>query len=519
LTAGPLRLEVLDSHGRRVVLVENVPFTIGRSSENQLQLTDAQVSRHHAQVMRAGEEWRVRDCGSRFGTFLNDTKIEEAPIRPGDRIRIGQTELRVDDDHSSTVGSSAFDFRQMSALLAGLRALGSSNVLEEVLALVLDSALDLSGAERGFILLANPEGKLELRAARTRGRITLTTAQTSRRIPEEVFATGNDKIVMDLLEDNYAPMHTGTVALGIRHVLCTPLNVVQYGGVAADRRIGVLYLDSQERGYLQHAGALHMLAAEAAIVIENARLYREVVVKERAEQELRVAAQIQQALLPPPYLICPVAELAANTVPCREVGGDFFDYATLPDGGLMFAVGDVAGKGTSAALLNAVVQGLFAAEVDTSDDPAVVLGRVNRALCRRAIESRFVTGFYGQVSPGRRLRYCNAGHNPPFLLTDRGAERLEIGGSVLGLFDRLSLEYAEVAVAPGDLLVLFSDGVTEAENEAGEELGDDRLAACLYGVRARSATEVMETVIREVRAFCGSAPARDDVTIMVVKFR
>jgi len=519
LTQTPLRLEVLDSKGRRVVPVEQVPFSIGRSSENQLQLTDAQVSRHHAEVLRAGEEWRVRDCGSRFGTFVNDAKIEEAAIRPGDRIRIGQTELRVDDDHASTIGSSAFDFRQMSALLAGLRALGSSKVLEEVLALVLDSALDLSGAERGFILLANAEGKLEQTLARTRGRITLTNAQTSRRIPEEVFATGNDKIVMDLLEDTYAPIHTGTVALGIRHVLCTPLNVVQYGGVAADRRIGVLYLDSQERGYLQHSGALHMLAAEAAIVIENARLYREVVVKERAEQELRVAAQIQQALLPPPYLICPVAELAANSTPCRAVGGDFFDYATRPDGGLAFAVGDVAGKGTSAALLNAVVQGLFAAETETDDDPAEVLGRVNRALCRRAIESRFVTGFYGRADADQRLRYCNAGHNPPFLLTAKGTERLEAGGSVMGLFDQLPLESAEVPVRPGDLLVLFSDGVTEAENEAGEELGDDRLAAVLQTVRTRSATEVMEAIHREVRAFCGSAPARDDVTVMVVKFR
>jgi phosphoserine phosphatase RsbU/P len=514
-----LNLVITDSLGRRSVAIESGPFAIGRGSDNQLQLPDTRVSRKHAELLLDARGWRIRDCGSRFGTFVNDNKVEECSLKPGDRIRLGQTELRLETGDPGTASSSAaFDFRQVNALLAGLRALGSTQVLDEVLAIVLDSALEVTGAERGFILLADRGNTLSLKVARARGGQTLTKAQTSQRIPDEVFATGTDRIVTDLLDDSLAQLHAGTVALGIRHVLCTPLKVNQYAPGGGEKRIGVLYLDSRERGYLQTVGALHALAAEAAVVIENARLYQEVVEKERVAQELRIAAQMQQQLLPPAYCLVECAELAAVTTPCRDVGGDLFDYDNV-NGGLSFAIADVAGKGTSAALLTAVVQGLFAAEAETADNPAAVVSRVNRGLCRRAVASRFVTAFYGQLTQNGALRYCNAGHNPPFLVRADDMARLDVGGTVLGLFDSGTFDMGEEKVVPGDVLVMFSDGVTEAENHAGEEFGDDRLAACLKGCRSRSATETLEAIQRELSAFCGTAAARDDVTLMVVKVR
>jgi serine phosphatase RsbU (regulator of sigma subunit) len=522
VTTATLHLTVTDAAGRRSVTVTGSPFSIGRSSDNQLQLADAQVSRRHAELVESAGVWRIRDCGSRFGTFVNDARVDESAVRLGDRIKVGQTELRLDTGDSASTGSASFDFRQVNALLAGLRALGSGKVLDEVLAIVLDSALEVTGAERGFIILADAGGKLVQRLARGRGGVTLVTAQISQRIPEEVFTTGNDRIVADLLDDIHAPHHAGTVALGIRHVLCTALNVVQYS--AADRgsdlrRLGVLYLDSRERGYLQQAGALHALAAEAAVVIENARLYQEVVERERVAQELRIAAEMQQSLLPPAHHLAPHAELAAVTTPCRAVGGDLFDYVVRPDGQLTFAVADVAGKGTSAALLTAVVQGLFAAEAETLDAPAVVVNRVNNALCRRAIGSRFVTAFYGLLGPDGDLSYCNAGHNPPFLLSGGAVKRLESGGTVMGLFDHGDYETGHERVAAGDLLVLYSDGVTEAENPAGEEVGDDRLSAWLARAAGKSATDMVAAIQRDLASFCASAAARDDVTLMVIKVR
>jgi phosphoserine phosphatase RsbU/P len=513
-----MHLRVTDSAGRRVVKVETSPFAIGRSSENNLQLTDAQVSRRHAELVQDGNGWRIRDLGSRFGTYVNDAKVGEADLSAGDRIRLGQTDIKLEEGDLSSTSSSAFDFRQVNALLAGLRALGSGKVLDEVLGIVLDSALEVTGADRGFILLADSAGRLTQRLARARGGVTLVTSQISQRIPEEVFGTGSDRIVTDLLDDAHAAHHVGTVALGIRHVLCTPLNVVQYGQNVA-RRLGVLYLDSRERGYLQQASALHALAAEAAVVIENARLYQDVVERERVAQELRIAAEMQQSLLPPAYYLSLNAELAAVTTPCRAVGGDLFDYVLRPDGNLTFAIADVAGKGTSAALLTAVVQGLFAAEAETSDGPAAIVKRVNNALCRRAIASRFVTAFYGQLGADHRLHYCNAGHNPPFLIKKDGVARLETGGTVMGLFNNGQYDTGIEQVSADDVLVLFSDGVTEATNPQDVELGDDQLASWLANAGGKSATEVLEMIKRELSAFCATAAARDDVTLMIVKVR
>lgn len=516
-----LNLVVVDTSGRRSVSVASGPFTIGRSGDSKLQLSDAHVSRLHAELIQHGSTWRIRDLGSSGGTFLNDTRIEDAAIKAGDRIRIGSTELRVETGESSALTSGHFDFRQVNALLAGLRALGSGQVLDEVLAIVLDSTLELTGAERGFILLAEPGGQLVQRLARARGGLTLTSAQTSRQIPNEVFTTGIDRIVSDLLDDANASRHGGTLALGIRHVLCTPLKVPPFSGQAGeagDRRIGVLYLDSREKGYLQAAGVLHALAAEAAVVIENARLYQDAVHAERAAQELRIASEIQRALLPPDTFASSMVELVASTTPCRSVGGDLFDHVSRTDGGLSFTVADVAGKGTSAALLTAVVQGLLAGEADTLETPAQVCSRLNRALCRRAVASRFVTVFYGQLSPDRMLKYCNAGHNAPFLVTATDIIRLEVGGTVVGLFDFSQFETGETPVNPGDVLVVFSDGLTEAVNAGNDEYGDDRLQACLEQMRGRSAADILAAIMASVAEFAGGEPARDDMTVMVMRF-
>jgi hypothetical protein len=291
-------------------------------------------------------------------------------------------------------------------------------VLDEVLALVLDSAIEVAGAERGFIMLANAERHLEFKMARSRGKVTLSgrTFETSRKIPEEVYATGEQRIVEDLLDGNLAQFHTGTVALGIRHVLCTPLRLVRYVEKAeqrgAEEIIGVLYLDSRERGALKSEAArtaLDTLSAEAALAIENARLYREALEKAKFEQELRVAAAIQQALLPPPSRRGAFFTTAALSVPCRSVGGDFFDYVDLPNGPFGFILGDVAGKGSPAALLAAAALGMFSAEANYQGCASPVMTRLNRGIFRRNLDARYLTAFYGILSPDGTLLYSNAG--------------------------------------------------------------------------------------------------------------
>src|SRR5262245_11723448 len=316
--AGP-RLEVRDALGERVVPVDKMPFLIGRRETNALRLGGSEVSREHAEIATENGRFILRDKESRYGTFVNGEAVTQCELRSGDRVRLGRgggadLVFLTTDEHSSQTGGRSTtgardDLRQITVLLEGFRALGSGRVLQEVLALVLDAAIEISGAERAFIMLSTPEGGLEFKLARGREKQTLTdsTFNTSRKIPEEVFRTGQPRVVADLLDGGFADVHVGTVALGIRHVVCVPLNLVQYVETAEarseDRRIGVLYLDSREKGTLLSSttrSALDTLASEAAVAIQNANLYREKLEKSKMEQEMRIAAEIQQALLPKP---------------------------------------------------------------------------------------------------------------------------------------------------------------------------------------------------------------------------
>src|SRR5712692_6166636 len=529
------RLVVTDALGRRIVNIDKPLFTIGRRSETDLRLPGADISRVHAEITFENATCIIRDKQSRFGTFVNGERVSEKVLAHGDQLRLGQagdTEIVffIEDEAPSvekSAVSAATELRQMAALLEGLRGLGSGRVLDEVLAMVLDSAIELTGAERGFIMLANREKVLEFKLARARGKVTLSgrTFETSRKIPETVFATGRQSIVEDLLDGDLAQLHTGTVALGIRHVLCTPLRLVRYVERAeqqgADEIIGVLYLDSRERGALRSAhahSALDTLSAEAALAIENARLYREALDKAKFEQELKVAAAIQQSLLPIGNREGAFFTTAAASVACRAVGGDFFDYVDLPTEQFGFILGDVAGKGSPAALLAAAVLGMFSAEATYQSSPAPLITRLNTGLFRRAIESRFLTTFYGILAPNGAFTYCNAGHNPPLLVSASGIRRLDKGGTVLGLFEQASFEEETVTLLPGDLIIAFSDGVTEAMNADNEEFTDERLVACAEQLRGRTPPQQLDALLADVQAFCAGAMQSDDVTVVMVRY-
>ena len=532
------RLIVTDQLGRRIVPLDKPSFTIGRRTETDLRLTGGDISRVHAEILAEDGQRVLYDRQSRFGTFVNDEKVDRRVLSPGDRIRLGgATDVEIvfaagesGPSAEKSAESAATELRQMAALLQGLRALGSGRVLDEVLALVLDSAIEVTGAERGFIMLANREGRLEFTLARARGKVTLPgrTFETSRKIPEQVFATGQPLVVENLMDDDLAALHSGTVALGIRHVLCTPLQLVRYVDKAddkpGDQTIGVLYLDSRERASLRSESsrsALETLSVEAALAIENARLYREALDKAKYEHELKVAAAIQRALLPAASVSGAFFTATGSSSPCLAVGGDFFDYVDLPAGQFGFIVGDVAGKGSPAALLASAVLGMFSAESTYQVSPAAVISRLNRGLFRRAIENRFLTAFYGILAPDGAFTYTNAGHNAPMLVSASGVRRLETGGLVLGLFEHATFDQETVVLGPGDFIVAFSDGVTEALNVAGEEYTDQGLMASIERQRAlgiHTPQAVLDGLLADVKAFCGEATPNDDLTLVMVRY-
>jgi hypothetical protein len=239
----------------------------------------------------------------------------------------------------------------------------------------------------------------------------------------------------------------------------------------------------------------------------------------REGQEMRVAAEIQQALLPPRSRAGTWYAAAGASIPCRTIGGDFFDYFDLPDGRIGFALADVAGKGPPAALLAAMVQGIFGSHARRGASPAATMASVNEAVAAREIEARFATLFYAVLGSDGALVFSNAGHNPPVVLRRRDVvQRLETGGLMLGPFKEATFEEERSTLEPGDVLVVYSDGVTDAERPDGEQFGEERLLECLSGPPLASAEAVRDRLLDAVRAFASDRPLFDDVTVLAIRY-
>ena len=540
------RFSYVDETGKGCFVDVNPPrFTVGRALGNDLVLSRMGVSRSHAEVLIKEGEYLLRDLGSKLGTCVNDVRIEQAKLKDGDRVQLGgpqgvtlrfhmgdilRTLLGISDT-TAELGLSVRGFRDVGKLLAVFRALSSIPVLDDLLALVVDTAIELAGAERGFIMLKEQSGELSFRCARNERKCPLdgSSFQTSHRVPHDVFKTGKTVVINDLDFSDEVEGHNFTRQLGLRSISCVPLryltlhdsgnqSVVEHGEI-----IGVLYVDSPNAGAeLSKAriDALETLASEAAMAIYNARLYKDSQDKHRMDEQLNLAREIQRALLPQPNRDLGFARVFSISLPCFEIGGDYFDYFDMPDGRFGFAVGDVSGKGMPAALLASLIQGILSAQTLTDSPLAAVMGTVNRNLARRSTGSRFATFFFGILDAEGNCTYVNAGHNPPFLLRRDGSlEELTVGGMVLGLFSEAQYETATIRLNPDDHLILFTDGVVEALNIKEEEFGMDRLAAVLRATAQAPAPEILARLQEAVLSFSAQAPQHDDITIMILGYR
>jgi serine phosphatase RsbU (regulator of sigma subunit)/ketosteroid isomerase-like protein len=273
-----------------------------------------------------------------------------------------------------------------------------------------------------------------------------------------------------------------------------------------------------ERRIYDFAGVLFQLEGEPGIASENSKLYRAIRDGALLSREVATAAKIQQALMPPAQYVGVNFEIAAASVPCRAIGGDFVDYFDLPAGAFGFALGDIAGKGPPAALLAGVVQGILAGRAPDGGTPAETLTHVNHVLLRRAIDARFATVAYGVLSSDGRLTYCTAGHNPPLLIAQQGRRRFTKGGLMLGAFEHATFEQETVQLHPGDLVVAFSDGMTEAADGDGEEFGEVRVLECIEAHRELPPAAHLDRLFERVREFTNDAPQQDDLTALVLLY-
>lgn len=541
------------------------PFTIGRQSENQLVLRDNRVSRVHARLESEGSDVFVADCQSLHGTFVNGERVEgRRRLQPHDRVTFGfedgyqlvyhsgggQLPELVDHIAGGTalMPSMGANLTKLRSLLEVARAVQSSLSTQEVLESVVDAALALTGSERGFLLLrpgsysslpAKPAlvgaeaAELEVRVARDRQGNPLSEAslRVPRRVIERALRDRRELLSMQFDPSEQAgisPEHS-IAALELRSVVCVPLvrmrTELGQGTMAAglSDTVGLLYLDSRTMAADLSMGnreLLQTLAIEASTVLENARLLAQDRLRERLEQELDIARQIQQSLLPRALPQTGTLRVAGISISTHQVGGDFFDVMPLPDGGWAMAVADVSGKGVSSALLAGLLQGAFLQAPRTPGEIVAKLTALNRYLLDRTQGEKYATVFYMALEADGTMHWANAGHCDPRLLrASGGVERLLATSVPVGMLDGVTFATETRHLEKGDTIVVFSDGLSEARSPRGENFEASRLKTLLITGAGLEAVELHRRILEDAQAFTAGLEQLDDMTLVVAQFQ
>jgi serine phosphatase RsbU (regulator of sigma subunit) len=497
---------------------------------------------------RDGDDWSIRDLGSKNGTLLNGEHIT-APcrLRPGDRITAGHLVVLYDDplggiDESvvfvdsgaadvpvsttvvaSLEGSSAeeepvskvataasaldVDIRVKALIHAG-RELAGHQPLADLFPLILDLALDAVDAERG-VLLTLVGDRLLVRAARGE------SFHISSAVRDRVLVQRDSLLVRDALKEDAFRQRMSIQEQHIRSMLAVPLQT-------KDKVIGLIYVDTPNvvREFSpEDLSLLTVMANVAAVRLEHARLSEVEEAERLLARELEQAAEIQRRLLPASPPEVPGLDLAGHNSACRTVGGDYYDFFAYPDGRVALVVADVAGKAMPAALLVSSLQAQVQVLAEDPNDLARLTSRLNRLLATHCPSNRFISLFFCLVNPATgETTYCNAGHNPPLVVrSGERVDRLEGGGPILGILPAAVYEQQHCHLGAGDLLVLYSDGVTEAVNTAEEEFGEERLVNLLIQKRGQPAGDIVEAVNSALAGWSADTPRTDDITLVVAR--
>ena len=526
--------------------------TIGRSARSDLCIPDAFASRLHAEVRQEGDSYWLQDLGSANGTRYNGNLVTiPLPLSNGGEIQIGETTIVFEDERRedslglTLIGDStnALDPSQTISFmgrrnptaeiletgvssrteLLGLIskvgvALLSSSGLQDTLNQVAALVFEAVPAERCVIMLRDEaaEDGMKIMVARVRGKDEpLVEVRISRTVMDEVLKNGKSVLTSDAQHDPKFASQT-MILMGIRSVLAVPLSV-------DERNIfGMIYADcpTHEATFTEeHLDILTTLASVASIRVENATLLDERIQRERMERELELATEIQQRFQPsaPPKL--DGYEFQGISFSCYEIGGDYYDFIPRESHNMIVALGDVSGKGTAAALLMSSLHAAIHAQVSANRDLAEMITSVNRYLADNTPANRFVTLFIAELDPATGvLRYINAGHNPPLIGRSNGMiEQLSSGGFPLGILPMAEFEVGETRLGSGESLIVYSDGVSEANNLNEEEFGLDRLIEVVRRNLAASASGMRDKVESALSSFTQTAPANDDITLVIVK--
>ncbi len=523
-------------------------LVIGRSSDCDIAISDRFLSRHHARLFRRGEEWLIEDLGSRNGTLVNGAAIDEPrPVAVGDEIRLSGSTLQlrhvtrpsseasslashtifrpasdlIEDSTVVDVGASASaeELRQYADRLRLLndvhRALAGSLKLDQLLELILGAAFEHLSPEEAVIFLRDAKGEYRQVAGR------LAPDQNSghlysQTLVREVAEKGLAALVLDAQTDERFGQAQSLLASGVRSLVAAPL-------IDSEGSLGMIALSSRlhRRQFSeQDMELLVSLASVAALRVRNLALAEEAAERRRLGRELELARQIQVALLPADLPRPSGYELHGHNVPSRGVSGDIFLVREREaTGDLLLLVADVSGKGMAASLLTASFEALAAGPIDEGRDTGEILERVNRLLHRRTLASKYVTVFVAAVKPeSGQLTYANGGHNPGLLVRAGGEiEQLGATGTPVGLLPAAAYLSETVQLDPGDTLVLYTDGITEAEGADDEEFGLERLETICREHREAPLAELTAAIESGLTAFVGDRVPADDRTLVLLR--
>ena len=541
--ARELRIHTPDGQSKTIEL-QGDRITVGRSSTTELCFADdAGLSRQHLAFEREGDEWNVHDLGSKNGTLLNSVRLNGMQrLRPGDRVAAGHLVMVYEDPanqapsapvtfvpgaegESATSSTVVVDLKkllggktvdttavQMRALIKAGEELGPQKErksLPELFQLILDLSIEAVGAERGILMTLETNGELVVRAAKG------SAFRISATVRDRVVKTRLSVLVRDTMLDEAFRERQSIIGQSVRTLMAAPLQT-------KERTIGLIYVDSPSLTRVFKEDDLNLLtvmANTAAIRIEHERL-AEIEHQERMmAHELEQAAEIQQRFLPAKAPFVQGLDLAGHNAPCRTVGGDYYDFFPYENGRVAMVLGDVSGKGMPASLLMMSLQARVQVLIEEPENLGAVVTRLNRLTAINCPSNRFITFFMCLLDGSTGdLVFANAGHNPPLVMRATGeAEWLEASGCVLGVLPMMKYDESRTGLDAGDVLVVFSDGVTDALNPQGEEFGEQRLAEAVRKHRGESSAVILEGVNQAIADWSAGTPLPDDLTLLVAR--
>jgi sigma-B regulation protein RsbU (phosphoserine phosphatase) len=523
---------------QRSIIMNRTPFSVGRKVDKDLVIPDPRVSRDHALIVAENGDFFVVDQGSKHGTYVNGERVQRQRLQRNDRVEFGVRDVAYvifSPQHATSntareflsqisgiqISTDTTDLEKLTLFLEAARKLNTVGVLDEILVTLVDTTLKLIRAERGYVFLKDEEGQLRLVAGRnSKGEALLDDKTISHSILDEALQSNSEFLVTDTSQSMDLAVRKSIVAYDLRTVICLPLRKPQVQTTRDANSpalpqspvevVGALYLDSRfasrDISSVSH-DILHAIATEAASLIENARLVQAEEAARRYQQELGIAASIQQRLMAVTIPDVPFAKMRGRNLSCKEIGGDFFDVVHTEDG-LAVVLADVSGKGVSAALLASTLQGMVYSHLSARMPLAEIMAAVNRFFTQKHLGEKYATVIIVRIRKDGELEYVNCGHVPPLLVSGSRVSRPEHGNLPVGLLADATYEGDRVQLKAGDRFILVTDGVTEAENAEGEFFDNERLEA----VAAKNAT--LESIFSAVNDFCSGTPLGDDCTVV-----